>query len=381
MAERRTQGREGAPTFTELNDLCAQRNGGEVVFATDDWFAVAENLIKAEEPVWHEGEFTDCGKWMDGWETRRKRTPGHDWALLKLGVPGVVRGIVIDTAFFTGNYAPRFSLQAACLSVEDEESIPARKSELGGAATPDMLKQIAKLKSEDWVELVPRSTLQGGYKDTRYNYFAVDSDETWTHLRLNMYPDGGIARLRVYGVARPDWATISADKPVDLISMMNGGLCVGYSDAHYGHPRNIIRPGIGVNMGDGWETARRLDRPCILEAVEDGILQVPGCEWAIFQLGHCGYITLVEVDTSHFKGNYPDSIRIEGTKNWSQKDKDSIYWELLLPPKKLSPHKQHFFSDDVLMTTEPVSHIRVIIAPDGGISRLRLWGYLERKIL
>ncbi|XP_069697543.1 allantoicase-like isoform X1 [Periplaneta americana] len=379
MAERKPTFVKQQPKFTELNDLVSERNGGRVLFATDDWFAVADNLLKAEEPEWHEGEFTECGKWMDGWETRRKRIPGHDWAIIRLGVPGVLYGILLDTAFFTGNYAPRFSLQAAHLSPEEEAHIPHRESKLGGAATPEMLKILSKLGSENWKEIIPMTSLCGGYQDTRHNFHAVDNKESWTHVRLNIYPDGGIARFRLYGEARPNWKDVSPDKLIDLIAMANGGVCVGYSDAHYGHPRNIIRSGRGINMGDGWETARRLDRPCILEADENGILQVPGCEWAVFRLGHNGTITRIEVDTNHFKGNFPDSIHIEGTTELPNTDWSARSWKTLLPLQKLSPHKQHFYMEQDLHTKGPFTYIRVTIAPDGGISRLRLWGYCEHN--
>ncbi|XP_049808414.1 allantoicase-like [Schistocerca nitens] len=369
--------------FTQLNDLCAERNGGQVLFATDDWFAVAENLIKEEPPEWREGEFTECGKWMDGWETRRRRTPGHDWAILRLGVPGVLRGVTVDTAYFTGNFAPRFSLQAANLSRKDEACIPSRDSHIGNAATPEMMKEIQQLDSQHWTEIVPMTALKPGYPETRYNHFTINSDETWTHVRLNMFPDGGIARLHLYGEARPDWKRFNINKLVDLLLMKNGGVCLGCSDAHFGHPRNIIRPGPGINMGDGWETARRLDRPAVLEEDARGILQVLGSEWAIFRMGHPGTIGMVEVDTAHFKGNYPDSIRIEGVyfdhqvEDTVMCENNNVPWKTLLPPQKLFPHKQHLFSKDQLRSKGPFTHVRVTIAPDGGISRLRLWGYVE----
>ncbi|KAJ9590925.1 hypothetical protein L9F63_016023 [Diploptera punctata] len=383
MAERKVSKNEQLPKFTELNDLISQRNGGKVLFATDDWFAAAENLIKPEEPEWREREFTEFGKWMDGWETRRKRIPGHDWAIIKLGVPGILQGVTVNTAFFTGNYAPRFSLQAAYLTPEEEAIIPKRSNGMGGAATKEVLNQIALLNSETWRELISMTKLNAGYKDTCLNHYTIVNKEPWTHIRLNIYPDGGIARLRLFGKAHPNWKQIcsndlSNNQVIDLVAMENGGVCVGYSDAHYGHPRNIISPGQGINMGDGWETARRLDRPPILEADSSGILQVPGFEWAVFQLGHIGFIKSIEVDTNHFRGNFPDSILIEGTIMHEQ-DLTNTDWKTLLPHQKLSPHKQHFYSPTELKTTGPFTHVRVTMAPDGGISRLRLWGSLFKN--
>lgn len=357
-------------------------NGGRIVFATDDWFAVAENLLKTSEAEWREGIYTECGKWMDGWETRRRRTPGHDWLILKLGVPGVLRGVTVDTAFFTGNFAPRFSLQAATLSEKEENLIPYRESHMGNAATPEVMEQIQKLGSEGWTEIVPVTPLRPGYPDTRLNRFEISNECVWTHVRLNIFPDGGVARLHLYGQARPRWEKDHASQVVDLMSMMNGAVCLGFSDAHYGHPKNLIRPGRGVNMGDGWETARRLDRPCILQVDSMGILQVTGSEWAVFRLGHTGIVNSIEVDTNHFKGNYPDSILIEGGYSEEPDADESILrlnatWAVILPSSKLGPHRQHVYGNE-LVGRGPYSHVRITIAPDGGLSRVRFWGQLNK---
>lgn len=180
--------------------------------------------------------------------------------------------------------------------------------------------------------------LRAGYEETRHNFFEITSKEPWTHLRLNMYPDGGIARLRVYGEARPSLP--KTGEIIDLVAMKNGGVCKGYSNAHYGHPRNLIKPGGGINMGDGWETARRLDRPAVLKTDRSGILKVPGCEWAIFKLVGVGRISDIEVDTKHFKGNFPDSVKIEGallrqTEEWDSPE-TKVTWKTILPATKVS---------------------------------------------
>ncbi|KAJ8316816.1 hypothetical protein KUTeg_004720 [Tegillarca granosa] len=240
MADLPAQQLQTFPKFTELNDLVAEKVGGEICFSTDDWFAVAENLLKANDAEFKAGVFTEYGKWMDGWETRRKRKPGHDWCIIQL-------------------------------------ALPKRKSYMGTAATYKEFTEIAPLKSENWEEIVPRSALQPGYKTSCHNFFEIKSGKRWTHLRLNMYPDGGIARFRVYGRAAPDWSKISSDQLIDLVAMENGGICIGYSNVHFGHARNLIQPGRSETMADGWETARK-----------------------------------IEIDTNHFKGNYPDSCRIEG---------------------------------------------------------------------
>ncbi|XP_030626877.1 allantoicase [Chanos chanos] len=372
----------GHPDFLQFNNLACETAGGKVIFATDEWFAPASNLLKREPPQFIASAFTQFGKWMDGWETRRKRIPGHDWCIVQLGVPGVVHGFDVDTSFFTGNHAPSASIQAACLDEIPPFTLEGDRT--GMAATEDQFESVAKLKSEMWEELVPVTELKPGYSDSCHNYFTVTSPRRFTHLRLNMFPDGGIARLRVYGVGQKDWPGVSSQDPVDLIALVNGGVCLGYSDAHFGHPRNMIGLGRADNMGDGWETARRLDRPKVLKLDEMGILQVPGYEWAVFRLGHPGIISHIEVDTNHFKGNFPDSCKIEACtltpeeeehfvrKKWSSDEGPK--WRLLLPAQKLKPHHRHFYSGDAALQCGTVSHIRLVIAPDGGVSRLRLWG-------
>uniref|UniRef100_UPI00398E9331 allantoicase n=1 Tax=Pristiophorus japonicus TaxID=55135 RepID=UPI00398E9331 len=373
---------EKLPDFVQLNDLACEASGAKVMFATDDWFATAENLLKREAPQWKAKDFTNFGKWMDGWETRRKRIPGHDWCIIQLGVPGDIHGFDVDTSYFTGNYAPRVSIEAACLNPDVVPDLPPRGEKIGTAASEEEVEAIRELKSESWIELVPMTILQPGYVDTCHNYFPAQQLKRWTHIRLNMYPDGGIARLRVYGVGHRDWSAVSQKHTVDLAAMTNGGVCLGYSDAHFGHPNNIIGIGRSSVMSDGWETARRLDRPAVLKAGDQGVLQVPGCEWAVFKLGHPGVITHIEIDTSHFKGNFPDSCKIEGCAITPEEEKKSIdmkwkschglKWKLLLPITKLKPHQQYFFSIEM---KDIATHVRLTMKPDGGISRMRLMGY------
>ncbi|XP_077283095.1 allantoicase-like [Arctopsyche grandis] len=363
------------PKFIELNELCSKSAGGEVLFATDDYFAPAENMILDNEPVFIQEKFTEFGKWMDGWETRRKRCIGHDWCIIKLGSKAIIHGVDVDTAFFTGNFTPKYSIQAACLTPEDEKLIPLRKGEMGSCCNRNDLIEIGQLSSEHWQEIIPKTALQPGYEDTRHNYQKVISDEAFTHIRINMYPDGGIARLRVYGIAKLDMSQAFIENDmVDLIAMKNGGVCQGYSNAHYGHPRNLIKQTKGYNMADGWETARRLDRPDVIQANEDGTLKVPGCEWATFKLGYSGSISRICVDTHHFKGNFPDSVKIEGALinncQWSETIDKSIKWINILPTTKLSAHAEHWYDCNV---EDKISHVRVTIAPDGGISRVRLF--------
>ncbi|KAM4633505.1 allantoicase isoform 3-T3 [Polymixia lowei] len=367
------------PDFLQFNNLACNTAGGKVIFATDEWFAPAANLLKRDDVQFKASAFTEFGKWMDGWETRRKRTPGHDWCIVQLGVPGLIHGFDVDTSFFTGNHAPAVSIQAACL--DDPPAITLEGDRTGTAASDSQLAAVAKLGSESWKELVPVSGLRPGYSDSCHNYFRVSHPDRVTHLRLNMYPDGGIARLKVYGIGQRDWSSVPAHETVDLVALANGGVCLGYSDAHFGHPRNMIGPGRAANMADGWETARRLDRPRQLKADGRGILQVPGWEWAVFRLGHPGVISHIEIDTNHFKGNFPDSCRIEACTLTPEEEAQGIRnswnsgkWQLLLPPQKLRPHHRHHYSGEELALRGAVSHMRLVIAPDGGVSRLRLSG-------
>lgn len=381
MAEPPSSQLQEFPKFTDLNNLIAEQTGAKILFATDDWFAAAENLLKSEDPEFKVGIFTDFGKWMDGWETRRKRIPGHDWCIIQLGVPGEIVGVDIDTSFFTGNYTPQVSIQAACL--ENLPSLPDRKGQMGTAATKEQLNAIERLGSRDWDVILQRTPLKPGYKTSCHNFFEIAHNKRITHLRLNMFPDGGIARFRVYGRASPNWSKISYQQLIDLAAMENGGICVGYSNVHFGHARNLIQPGRAETMADGWETARKPDRPAILEADSQGILKVPGQDWCMFRLGHPGVITKIEIDTNHFKGNYPDSCTIEACYIDDEREPEvkrifnSHPWKILLAPKKLTPHHRHYYDGNSLSNCGVISHVRLSMAPDGGISRMRLWGYKQ----
>lgn len=365
---------EPLPHFTELNDLACERVGGKILFATDDFFAVCENVIKHETPVWKEGVFTEFGKWMDGWETRRKRTTGHDWCILQLAYPAKIYGVDADTSHFTGNYPPRFSIQAACLN----EVYPPRDPERQGTAPNEREMEWAEsLHSDEWESILPMSTLKPGHPETAHNYFDINSEKRWTHLRVNLFPDGGLARLRVFGVTVLNWANVSNSVCMDMAAMTSGGVLVGHSNAYFGHVRNLIEPQRARNMGEGWETARRLDRPAILTLNENLTLNVPGSEWAMIQLGHACVVTEVEVDTHRFKGNAPDSCYLEGCYSPDTPNLQLANgpWKLLMPVQKLKPHTRHWFRNDVINEIGTITHVRFWIAPDGGVSRLRVWGY------
>lgn len=307
------------------------RLGTRVTFATDEFFGAKERLIDPADPVFIDDKYDDHGKWMDGWESRRRRGPGHDYCVIWLGVPGIVHGFDLDTSHFTGNYPPEASIEA-CTS---EKEVP----------------------EEGWVELIPKTPLSGN----SHHYLDARSDQAWTHVRLHIYPDGGIARLRIFGEIRADFRDI--DGYVDLAAIEHGGRAIACSDEHYGDMHNLTAPGRGINMGDGWETARR---------------RGPGNDWVIIALGQPGVIERAEIDTAHFKGNYPDRVSLEGAVFDSDEqavgaDKE---WLTLMPEAKLKMDQQHYF-DEVLQAVGAVSHVRISIYPDGGISRIRLFGQVH----
>lgn len=246
----------------------------------------------------------------------------------------------------------------------------------GLAANKSDFEKIGKLKTNEWSEIVSIRDLEPGYEETRHNFIPIDNKEIFTHLRVNIYPDGGIARLRVYGIVQFDFVQ-PVNKAIDLLSLQHGGSCISFSNAHYGHPKNLIKPGRGTNMGDGWETARRLDRPAVIEADENGILKIPGQEWAIFKLATAGNIDCIEIDTNHFKGNFPDTAKIEGTVQSNGDLLDSAKWILIIDKQKLSAHKQHCYKKEIL-SKGPFNFVRITITPDGGISRVKILGTIHK---
>jgi allantoicase len=290
-------------------------------------------MLDPAPAVFIAGKYDDHGKWMDGWESRRKRVEGYDYCIVRLGLPGVIRGFDIDTSHFTGNYPPAASIDA-CRANGD----PTGKTK--------------------WTEVLASTSLKGN----AHHVLAIDDDRVWSHVRLNIYPDGGVARLRVYGDVRRDWSGSKPKALVDLAAIVNGGRLVAGSDQHYGSPANMLYPGIGANMGEGWETRRRRE---------------PGNEWAIFALGRPGRIKRVVVDTTHFKGNYPDRCSIQAANLDVGTDQSivtqSMFWRYLLPEQKLEMDRAHTFEKEIV-DFGPITHFRFNNIPDGGVNRLRLFG-------
>jgi allantoicase len=327
--------------FTDLIDLASERLGGAVLAANDEWFAPKEGLLKPAAPEWREGVYTERGKWMDGWETRRRREPGEDWAIIRLGAPGRVRGVVIDTAFFTGNFPESASVDACSV-----DGTPPATAFTDGSVT--------------WTPLLARTPLTGNSA----NSFAVaHSPERVTHLRFTIYPDGGVARLRVHGEVMASDDLLAPGELHDLAAMEHGGFVVECSDMWYGHRQNLILPGRSTHMGDGWETKRR---------------RGPGHEWTIVRLARRGVIERAEIDTDHFKGNAPGSAMLEccdaGVPD-APFDAAAQRWHPLVARVPLQPHTRHRFVKEVVK--QPATHVRLNIYPDGGVARLRLFGRLS----
>jgi allantoicase len=337
--------------FTHLPDLATSKLGGSVLYASDDFFASCENLLLPGEAVFIEGKYTDRGKWMDGWESRRRRehaytTPGpypeSDFAIVRLGLPGIVHGVVVDTAFFTGNFPAECMLEGVAIA-----GVPTRSSLLDEALL--------------WTPILSRQGLLGGTK----NAFEIASRQRFTHLRLRIFPDGGVARLRVHGVPMPEprWmGQQTRPQLVDLAAVEHGAMVVSCNDMFFGSRHNLIMPGRGVNMGDGWETKRG---------------RRPGPDWVVVRLAAAGMIERAIVDTTHFKGNAPDFVALDiahverGAPEPDASGEDG--WLPLLPKTNVEPHSVHTFEDE-LSGGIPATHVRLRIWPDGGVSRLRLFG-------
>lgn len=311
-------------------NLASPRLGTEAVRCSDDAFASMARMLADSQPVFKPDVYDDFGKWMDGWESKRRRDGGHDWCVIRLGVRGNIHGFDIDTAHFTGNYPPAASVWAA-----DTRKEPG----------PD-----------DWTEIVPSTDL--GPSASHFVETAMPGP--WRWLRLNIFPDGGVARFRVYGNPAAEWGKA---KTVELSALKNGGRVVAYNNAHYGNVWALLTEGRGTNMGDGWETRRRRE---------------PGNDWIIVALGAPGKVERIEVDTAHFKGNFPDRCSLQAALvDWgtdSSAAVQAMFWPTLMGEKKLTADAVHVFEGKDLENLGPVSHVKLNIHPDGGVSRLRVFG-------
>jgi allantoicase len=304
-------------------DLSARRLGGMVLAASDEFFAPADQLLAPEPPVFDPHGYSDRGKVMDGWESRRRRDAGHDWVLVRLGVAGVVREVVVDTSHFRGNFAPGFSLEGCAV---------------------DGHPGVAEVQAAAWFPLVERTPLEGDAEQV----FPAGAGIRATHVRLRIFPDGGVARLRLRGEALPDLRRVGR-LPLDLVASANGGAVLDCSDKFFSSPENLIAIGDSRDMSDGWETKRR---------------RGPGHDWVVLRLAAEGTVARVEIDTTHFKGNHPDTCTLDVRA-------DTGDWLPLLERSPLAPHARHAFD---VVDAPPATEARLSIHPDGGVARLRLVG-------
>ena len=316
-----------------LIDLAQSRLGSKVVFKTDEFFASASRIINPMPPIFKEGVFDKHGKWMDGWETRRKRSKGHDYLILKLGKAGRISKVDIDTSYFSGNQPTKVSIEA-CFS---KKNLPSKNSK--------------------WTKILKKKST----KANSHHFFNIKNKSVFTHIKLNIYPDGGGARLRIYGSM--EIKKIKKKKIINLASVLNGASVIAYNNEHFGKAENILAPGSGKNMGDGWETRRSRGK---------------NLDWLILKCAAAGKIKKIQIDTHHFKGNYPDKCSLQAVhinRKISNKNivRSSKKWKLLLNKVKLYAHKKHNFKNK-LMQNHKINYIRINIFPDGGISRIRIFG-------
>lgn len=326
--------------FQAYPDLVGERLGGMTLAASDEFFAPKESLVREAPATFDPDRYTERGKWMDGWESRRRRGPGHDWVVLSLGAPGVIHGVNVDTSHFRGNHPERTSVEACAVDPEPDAD--------------------EGLEGWPWTVIVPDAPLAPDAD----NLFPVRDSHRWTHVRLNIFPDGGVARFRVHGVPVP--AAPTGNASFDLAAARIGGMALAWSDARFGPPHHLLLPDPSRHMGDGWETRRR---------------RGPGHDWVVVRLGTRGVPRRVVVDTSHFKGNYPESFRLEGLDAGSAfgdagtgpsaPPEDDPGWREIVPRTSLGPDALH---EVELRGARPVTHIRLSIHPDGGVARLRVFG-------
>jgi allantoicase len=322
-------------------DLASRALGATVVWANDDFFAAKENLIDPSPPLFTPATFTQQGQAYDGWETRRRRgprpgtpmgpDPGFDSAVVRLGTPGLVHGVVVDTSHFLGNFPPGCSVDAAWCE---------------GYPGPE------ELAAASWTQIVAPHPLGGG----AVHHIPVDAGTfRFSHIRLNMLPDGGIARFRVHGEPVPDPGLLSG-LTTNLAALRDGARILGCSDMFYGSPTRMLMPGHAVNMSDGWENARRRD---------------DGNDWVELALAAEGIVAVVDIDTSHFRGNAPDRAAVSGARMPPDAVPEAADWFELLPETRLQPDTPHRFR---IHRTQPATHLRLDVHPDGGVARFRAWG-------
>jgi allantoicase len=311
-------------------NLASAGLGAVALSTTDDFFAPVSRMLADNPAEFFPDRYDDNGKWMDGWESRRRRGPGHDWAVVRLAAPGRILGFDVDTAHFTGNFPPACLIEGWWGEGDPED----------GAA---------------WTPLTAHAPLG----PSAHHFLPCIEEGVFTHVRLHMFPDGGVARLRVYG--QPQLR--QTDGEIDLGSALNGARVIGWSNAHYGDIQRVLFPGRPANMGDGWETRR---------------LRTPGHDWMVVKLAARGVIARAEVDTCFNKGNFPDSCSFQAADMGDLGEgldqmvvTAAQFWDDVAPKTRLAAAS---IAEISFAMTQPVTHVRFNIHPDGGVARLRLWG-------
>jgi allantoicase len=322
-------------------DLISKPLGSRILSCSDEWFAAAENLITPTPPVRKPGVFTHAGAWYDGWETRRHNSDPFDWVVIQLGVAsGRILGIEIDTAFFDGNHAPEIAIMGCNMQASNEF--------------------VGQADFYGWETVLPKQ--ECGPNRRQAWRFTQPSEQTYTHVRLQMYPDGGIARFRLYGVACPVFPQ-DINSQFDLAAAVNGAVAVSCSDEHFGRKDNLLLRGRGVDMGDGWETKRT---------------RGAHIDWVVVRLGTKGYIDGIVVDTAHFRGNFPKEVQVFATlwEGGGDPDAYTANWVEILSPHRTAADTEHEYGPSVLRNVQnyAFTHAKLVIIPDGGVKRFRILG-------
>lgn len=320
--------------ISTLINLASPKLGSLGVKANDEFFAPLKRMLLDNEPIFIPDKYDDHGKWMDGWETKRRRVPGNDWCLIKLGSPGIIKEIDVNTKFFTGNYPPQASIEG--IYSESEPDIDDKK----------------------WLTILEKVDLDGD----KINKFGVKKKNVVNWIKVNIYPDGGIARLRLWGDVYQNWDNFDNNKIIEISALKNCGKIISYNNAHYGDVSALLSEGRGKNMGDGWETRRRRE---------------PGNDWIIIELGKKARLEEVEVDTAFFKGNFPESCSVEGVDaDGNIENIENLDWTPIISKTALKADTIHKIKIENKYKQTIFSHVRLNIFPDGGVSRFRVYGFI-----
>jgi len=329
----------------EMMDVASSDLGTKVIYTTDEFFADANRMLEPTEAVFIHDKYDDHGHWMDGWETRRRRDNENDHCIVKLGLLSQIHAFQIDTSHFKGNFPSAITVQ--------------------GCYAPDTTDEemIQNPQTFEWVDLLNHQDLKG---DSKHDFLSHTSEKV-THLRVDIFPDGGIARFRAFGHISFD-EKLYEETNVNVISRLSGARAIYANNEFFGPLKNILRMKEAINMGDGWETRRRRE---------------PGFDWGVIELSNPAIIDNIMIDTNFFKGNFPESFSIcsayiENTTHTAVVTQ-SMFWEELIPKQKLQMNQKHYYDKTFLLHNKPITHIRINIFPDGGISRLKLYGQFIKE--